>query len=67
MRPTDPQIPPKTFSIWPVTLKQMRLDLMRRKGVNTAVSRVANRVLAQNCNCLEITQIATKSFLGIRI
>ena len=35
------------------------------KRVNAAVSRVAKRVRAQNCNCLEITQMATKSFLGI--
>ena len=35
------------------------------KRVNAAVSRVAKFVRAQNCNCLEITQMATKSFLGI--
>ena len=35
------------------------------KRLRAAVGRVIKDVQAQTCNCLEITDVATKSFLGV--
>jgi hypothetical protein len=37
----------------------------REKAVRRAVKGVITNVEAQKCNCLEITQVSPKSFLGI--
>ena len=36
-----------------------------QKAVRTAVDRIIMDVKAQDCNCLEITQVKMKSFLGL--
>jgi hypothetical protein len=36
----------------------------KQKAVRTAVDRIITDVKAQDCNCLEITQVTMKSFLG---
>lgn len=35
------------------------------KAVHTAVERLIGNAKSQNCNCLEIGQVTTKSFLGL--
>ena len=37
----------------------------KQKAVRTAVDRIITNVKAQDCNCLEITQVKMKSFLGL--
>jgi len=37
----------------------------KQKAVRTAVDRIITDVKAQDCNCLEITQVTMKSFLGL--
>ena len=37
----------------------------KQKAVRTAVDRIITDVKAQDCNCLEITQVKMKSFLGL--
>jgi len=37
----------------------------KQKAVRTAVKRIITDVESQNCNCLEITGVTLKSFLGM--
>jgi hypothetical protein len=37
----------------------------KQKAVRTAIDRIITDVKAQDCNCLEITQVKMKSFLGL--
>jgi hypothetical protein len=37
----------------------------KQKAVRTAVDRIITDVKSQDCNCLEITEVKTKSFLGL--
>ena len=37
----------------------------KQKAVRTAVDRIITDVKSQDCNCLEITQVKMKSFLGL--
>ncbi|MGA2711628.1 MAG: hypothetical protein ABSG41_00855 [Bryobacteraceae bacterium] len=46
-----------------VTAKACGFD--RQKAVNTALNRLIASVRLQNCNCLEIDEVAMHSFLGM--
>ena len=37
----------------------------KQKAVNTAVKRIITNVESQKCNCLEVTGVMLKSFLGL--
>jgi hypothetical protein len=37
----------------------------KKRAVRTAVERIITNVKSQGCNCLEITQVMMKSFLGV--
>jgi hypothetical protein len=47
------------------SVKKHAFGMDEEARVRTAVGRVIKDVQAQKCNCVEITHVATKSFLGL--
>jgi hypothetical protein len=54
-----------TFFFMAGEIKRSALGLDRETAVRRAVKRIILNVEAHKCNCLEITQVTPKSFLGI--
>ena len=54
-----------TFFYMAGVVKSHAFGFNQEKTVRTAVSRAIKDVQTQRCNCLEITHLTTKSFLGI--
>jgi hypothetical protein len=54
-----------TFFYMAGVIKKHAFGLGQEKRVRVAVGRVIKDVQAQECNCVEITGLATKSFLGV--
>lgn len=54
-----------TFFYMAGAVKQCAFGFDEEKRVRAAVGRVIADVQSQRCNCLEITELATKGFLGI--
>jgi hypothetical protein len=54
-----------TFFFLAGTIQSTVFGFDKQKAVHTAVKRIITNVESQNCNCLEITGITLKSFLGM--
>jgi len=54
-----------TFFYMAGLIKRYAFGSGAEKRLHTAVERVIQDVHSQKCNCLEITRIAKKSFLGV--
>ena len=54
-----------TFFYMAGVVKRHAFGWSEEKRVRAAVARVIKDVQSQKCNCLEITHLVTKSFLGI--
>ena len=54
-----------TFFYMAGVVKRHAFGWGEEKRVRAAVARIIKDVQSQECNCLEITHLATKSFLGI--
>jgi hypothetical protein len=54
-----------TFFYMAGVVKKHAFGFDGERRVRTAVARIIDEVRAEKCNCLEITGIATKSFLGL--
>jgi hypothetical protein len=53
------------FFFTAAAIHAIRLGRREEKSARQAVDRILSKVQAQNFNCVEITDIATKHFLGI--
>ena len=54
-----------TFFFMAGEIKITAFGLDKDRAVRRAVKRVITNVEAHKCNCVEITEVATKSFLGM--
>lgn len=54
-----------TFFYMAGVVKKYAFGSGAKERLRAAVGRVIKDVQSQNCNCLEITRIANKSFLGV--
>lgn len=54
-----------TFFFLAGTMKATVFGFDEKRAVRTAVERILANVKLQACNCLEITAVSAKSFLGI--
>jgi hypothetical protein len=54
-----------TFFFMAGTIQSTVFGFDKQKAVRTAVKRIITDVESQNCNCLEITGVTLKSFLGM--
>ena len=54
-----------TFFFMAGTIQATVFGFDKQKAVRTAVKRIIRDVESQNCNCLEITGVTMKSFLGM--
>lgn len=54
-----------TFFFMAGTIQANVFGFDEQKAVHTAVKRIITNVELQNCNCLEITEVTLKSFLGM--
>jgi hypothetical protein len=54
-----------TFFFMAHTIQSTVFGFDKQKAVRTAVKRIITNVELQNCNCLEITGVTLKSFLGM--
>ena len=54
-----------TFFFMAGTIQSTVFGFAKQKAVRTAVKRIITDVEFQKCNCLEITGVTLKSFLGV--
>jgi len=54
-----------TFFYMAGTIRRHAFGFDEGKRVTTAVGRIVKGVLPEKCNCVEITHLTTKAFLGI--
>ena len=54
-----------TFFFMANPIRSTSLGIHRPKMVTAALTRLIANAALQNCNCLEIEEVATRSFLGI--
>jgi hypothetical protein len=54
-----------TFFFMAGEIKVTVFDFNRQKAVRTAWKRLIANVKAQHCNCIQITRVVRKSFLGV--
>src|SRR6266478_4625952 len=54
-----------TFFFLAGTIRETVFGFNRQKAVHTAVERILANAKSQECNCLEITGVTMKSFLGM--
>ena len=54
-----------TFFFLAGTIRETAFGFDKQKAVHTAVERILADLKSQECNCLEITGVTMKSFLGM--